>query len=692
MSDEPTATTVAPITAAEDTTASPAENTAAQPASTAVDGVASDSSNGVSTPPPPPDAPSTSSSSSTDSTSLPSSSTDSTSLPSSASPSPSSASTSSNSSSTSDTKPSQHPPRTTTTRRAASLSTLPAHSHATPSGPPQPPPTPFLLLSVESPTGRTARVEATPSDLLLEVRHFLLSCPETCEYTQYHLTHAGVVLNDYAELGVYDGLMKAVVNGTVETLKIVPDVYDERGVRMHVRRVRELLRSPPHHVQTSLVLTLDELQEKEKREKKRSEARDRDGKKALKKEADDEASTADHAAADEPTLPHPSSTSSSSFFSPFALSDFFSHAHSTVSLPPPLSCLQSLTYSAFNPPPGNRRLRGDLLYLTCTTLESHTLHITAAIDGFYVNSSTPTHFSPTPAPASYSSHTLIDLLRKASPLFAGRFGTNLSRRVLMHPFQLAELVPGTTLPTWLAKPTDWQADDGRAEDALLASYGMDVRGVVRDWNEEYQSCLEMQVVGEDDRVRRDGHLHRVYSEFVQAAVDGAVAIVEGHIAPVNALDPARQHVWIFNAIFFSTAVDSRDMYPAAYGDRTFHKQAGADLHGVELHLNLHVPELHTLATALVDYRGHRLIAQSIIPGIFHTDRASKHVYGSMDQGETVLHDGAHAQPPPHRRARTPHRTPRRARRQGGAHLPHSRRRHQRHRRQRPPLVRAGPHA
>ena len=37
----------------------------------------------------------------------------------------------------------------------------------------------------------------------------------------------------------------------------------------------------------------------------------------------------------------------------------------------------------------------------------------------------------------------------------------------------------------------------------------------------------------------------------------------------------------------------------------------------------------------MDYRGHRVIAQSIIPGIFHGDRASKHVYGSMNHGEVI---------------------------------------------------------
>ena len=545
-------------------------------------------------------------------------------MPSSASPSPSASSTTSGSSADS-AKPINA--ARTTARRAASLSA------------PSVPPTaavsaPYLILSVESPSGRTARVEATASDLVLEVRQFLLSCPETCEYTAYHLTHQGVPLNDYAELGSYESLMRTAGSGAVELLKIAPEFYDERGVRMHVKRVRDMLVSPPHHVQSSLVLTLDDMQDKERRRK----AQDKDREAAAKRKgkdhpADDDASTPEQPTDDATAASSPSPSPSSSF----SLTDFFSHAHAVPSVPPPLPCLHALTYSAFNPPPGNRRLRGDLLYVEVHTLEAHSLHVTASVDGFFVNQSTAAHFDPLPAAASYASSTLVELLRRASPLFAARFATMINRRILMHPFQQSEVV-GSEVRTWLVKAEEWRADAGRAEDALLSSYGMDVRGVLRDWNEEVQACMELLCLSEDERIRRDAHLQRVYTEYVQAAREGVVAILDGHITPVNALDPLRQHVWVFNSIFFSHALDARDLYPAQWGDRVAHKQANADIHGAELLMNLHLPGLHSLATALIDYRGHRLIAQSIIPGIFHSDTASKHVYGSMDQGQTVLFD------------------------------------------------------
>jgi protein TIF31 len=48
-------------------------------------------------------------------------------------------------------------------------------------------------------------------------------------------------------------------------------------------------------------------------------------------------------------------------------------------------CLKVLTTSGWNPPPGPRKLHGDLLYVYVVTLEEKRFHITASTRGFYVN-------------------------------------------------------------------------------------------------------------------------------------------------------------------------------------------------------------------------------------------------------------------------------------------------------------------
>ena len=312
---------------------------------------------------------------------------------------------------TADTKPA--PSTRTTTRRAASLS---APVPATPA-----PATPYVILSVEAPTGRSARVEAVPSDLIVEIRHFLLSCPETCEYTQYHLEWQQQPLNDYAELGMYDGLVKAAGvggEGRVEVLKMVNEWYDERGVRLHVRRVREMLVSPPCHVQTSLVLTLDEQQERERKKKEKGEGKRRgqgkDNSGAAETDAADGSDKTDEAFSPLYSPPTTATTilaSASATSASISLADYQSHCHATPASPPVLSCLHSLTYSAYNPPPPSRKLRGDLLYLTVHTLENNRLHITAAVDGFYVNQSTDDEWSGDISSSGYKSHSLVELLR-----------------------------------------------------------------------------------------------------------------------------------------------------------------------------------------------------------------------------------------------------------------------------------------
>lgn len=50
-----------------------------------------------------------------------------------------------------------------------------------------------------------------------------------------------------------------------------------------------------------------------------------------------------------------------------------------------IQCLKVLNMSSWNPPPGNRKMHGDLLYLSVLTLEDKELNITSSTRGFYLN-------------------------------------------------------------------------------------------------------------------------------------------------------------------------------------------------------------------------------------------------------------------------------------------------------------------
>lgn len=58
---------------------------------------------------------------------------------------------------------------------------------------------------------------------------------------------------------------------------------------------------------------------------------------------------------------------------------------------------------------------------------------------------------------------------------------------------------------------------------------------------------------------------------------------------------------------------------------------------LQAYASVDIEGLHTLGTAVVDYRGIRVIAQSIVPGILEKNQEQESVvYGSNDYGKTVF--------------------------------------------------------
>lgn len=109
-------------------------------------------------------------------------------------------------------------------------------------------------------------------------------------------------------------------------------------------------------------------------------------------------------------------------------------------------------------------------------------------------------------------------------------------------FALAR-VPWLVPPPALA-PQRHTLDARRAEDALLCAFGMDDRGALRDWNEEWASVQELPVGTFQERLLRARARTRVLSDFVDAATQGAIAIVQGHVPPLNPSEPSRMHVCV----------------------------------------------------------------------------------------------------------------------------------------------------
>jgi protein TIF31 len=469
---------------------------------------------------------------------------------------------------------------------------------------------------VKTPNGAKIQLPVSLLDNLQDIRQFLLETAETCYVTCYSLYFQGKKQNDFHELSHVEGLKADSV------LDMVEGTYDERSARQHVHRVREILNVPnnpaPTHFSSFSAEDLVDSRAVKKDAPTATTSNGVDAKEAGK----------DSAGKSKPAAPEDMVEDVEFKGSNPSLSEYFTNNNKIVSP----QCARSVVFSGWNPPVGNRRLLGDLFYLEVSTLETKTYFITASTTGFFQNSSTPAIFNP--ASKGIKSHTLVGLLHQLSPLFRKNWPILTSNIFEKQPFQMLA-VPFPITP-WVAPPQRASYDPNRAEDALLFGTETEGRGQLRDWNEEFQSCRELPHATVQERIIRDRSIIKVNNDFVDAATKAACAVIRREVPPINPLDPEKSHMYIYNNIFLSFAVDSRDLYKDTGGDRAAYTNANNDLKGVVAYNIADVPGLYTIGTAIIDYRGHRVVAQTIIPGILNREETSKVAYGSsLDAAKTI---------------------------------------------------------
>ena len=126
-------------------------------------------------------------------------------------------------------------------------------------------------------------------------------------------------------------------------------------------------------------------------------------------------------------------------------------------------------------------------------------------------------------------------------------------------------------------------------------------------------------------------IHKVLSDFSEAALHGIRAIYDGYISPMNPNEPVRSHVFLHNNIFFSRAVDAGlDTFKIVQGDGAAKKSVSKEAANVGVIHRLDVPGLYTLGTVLIEYLGTRFLCQSVVPGILHGEKAHTLTYGAVE--------------------------------------------------------------
>ncbi|ANB14312.1 Clu1p [Sugiyamaella lignohabitans] len=322
----------------------------------------------------------------------------------------------------------------------------------------------------------------------------------------------------------------------------------------------------------------------------------------------------------------------------------------------PSPAVRSLQLSQWNPPPPQLKIKGDLLYLHLVTLEGKTFHITATIYGFHVSNSSTDRFDPSPKKINgkfYKNTSLLELLKSLSPAIATHLKSVAESTKDISLLSIARPTNSFLANPWQVRPTDlstWNtADLGRTQE-LLNSNTLDnadaSTATARDWNEDFQSTRELPKVDEEgnsnmqERVLRERLLNKLSFDFAEAAVKGAISIVNGDLVALNPNEKTEAQIFLNNGIFYSFGADGVGTFGEQGGNDGARAAAGKDIAGVNYITQLDIDGLSPLCTTLIDYCGRRIVAQAPVPGIFRetTDDKNQIVYGSIDNGEKIVND------------------------------------------------------
>lgn len=455
--------------------------------------------------------------------------------------------------------------------------------------------------------------KVSTQDQAQDVRQSIIDLPHTFQYSCFHLEHDGSRIPEYVDLADVPSIRPDV------ELTLVEDPYNEKEARLHVLRIRELIGAAGDR--TELTHGID----------------------AGLSLHDQVASTNGSSSAST------SSVAKTNGSANHALSDFDTQSpaslnavHPRPSDPPPKT-VKSLSLSQWNPPPYALRSKGHLLYLLVTTNEGEQHHVTSHVTGFYINKSSNGKFDPSPrtSPKSVSAHSLLTLLSRISPSFDSSFKSLQdfnSARDPLSAFQLSNAIPASP---WVVCPTSVSLsahapDICRTEENFLMS-GAENSETLRDWNEEFQTTRELPRDTVQDRVFRERVTSKLFADYNEAAVQGAVLIARGEVAPLNPTEPRDAQIFVYNNVFYSFGADGVGTFANEGGDEAARVATGKDVMGVKTANQLDVPDLSTPGSLIVDYLGRRIVAQSIVPGIFkQRDPGENQIdYGGVEGREVV---------------------------------------------------------
>ena len=450
------------------------------------------------------------------------------------------------------------------------------------------------------------------------MRQSIVECPGAFQYSCFHLEHQGKRINDFIPLSEVEGFTSQ------SEISLVEDPYTEKDARMHVIRIRELLGCHGDRTDTAHgVLAGSSL-----------------------------FGSVLTAAPRWPISVNGTSESTSSAGNAHAMLGYDFEAPGSLNnlLPPnaeqPPKVVKSLSVSPWNPPPYSFRSKGHLLYLLLTTMEGEQHQITASVCGFFTNKCSNTKFDPLPRPPprNAAAHSLLTLISLLSPSFGASFTALQEFNGRKDPLAVFPLTNAIPASPWAVPSSDSPLcahlpDLTRTQESYLVS-GVENAETLRDWNEEFQSTRELPRETMQERVFKERLTSKLYADYNEAAVRGAVLVARGEVPALNPTENVMGQIYLYNNVFLTLGADGAGTFASEGGDEAARVATGKDVVGVKAVNQLDIDGLFTPGTVVVDYLGRRIVGQTIVPGIFKQREAGEHQidYGAAEGKEVVATD------------------------------------------------------
>ncbi|KAF2102171.1 eukaryotic translation initiation factor subunit [Rhizodiscina lignyota] len=467
-----------------------------------------------------------------------------------------------------------------------------------------------LTIRLPHPPHKT-EIHVSLQEQVQDIRQSIIDLPFTMRYTCFHLEHKGQKINDFVELSEVPDV------GPGSEFVLVEDPYTEKDARLHFVRIRELIgaagdRTDTTHGILAGVSLHDDITQS---------AIEGTGKSASSISAEYDF---DAPASYEALLPHQQ--------------------------PAAPKTVKTISVSPWSPPPYHLRMRGHLLYIQVTTNEGDQVQITSHTAGFYVNRSTKDKFDPSPKLSNkdLSAHSLLTLLGKISPSFDYNFRALTEENGKKDPLTMFSLQNAVPASPWLVPPptssfSTHYSDLTRSQESYLYA-GAENADSLRDWNEEFQSMRELPKEQMQERVFRERLTSKLFADFTEAAARGAVLVARGDVLALNPTENRDAQIFVYNNIFFSFGADGMGTFASDGGDEAARVATGKDVVGVKAVNQLDITGLFTPGTVIIDYLGKRIVAQSIVPGIFKQREPGEPQvdYGGVEGKDVVAENEAFA--------------------------------------------------